>query len=108
LGDVREAIRGCLLGLGPQNVAKPKSLCIAGPPQCGKKLLADAICSEVDAVCFDLSAPIIANPKCDLGHFGHLILKMARLLQPTVLFIDGAHKPFYRKIPREEKPLDPR
>lgn len=38
----------------------------------------------------------------------HLINKMSRVLQPAIIFIDGAEKPFYKKVPKEEKPLEPK
>lgn len=38
----------------------------------------------------------------------HLVNKMSRLLQPSVIFIDGAEKPFYKKVPKEEKELEPK
>lgn len=33
-----------------------------------------------------------------MKYFIHLITKMAKILQPTILFIDGAHKPFIKKV----------
>lgn len=38
----------------------------------------------------------------------HLINKMSRILQPSIIFIDGAEKPFYKKVPKEEKQLEPK
>lgn len=38
----------------------------------------------------------------------HLINKMSRILQPSVIFIDGAEKPFYKKVPKEERALEPK
>lgn len=33
---------------------------------------------------------------------------MSRLLQPSIIFIDGAEKPFYKKIPPAEKIDEPK
>lgn len=38
----------------------------------------------------------------------HLINKMSRLLQPSVLFINGGERPFYKKVPKPEKALEPK
>lgn len=38
----------------------------------------------------------------------HLVNKMSRILQPSIVFIDGGEKPFYKKVPRFERSLDPK
>lgn len=38
----------------------------------------------------------------------HLINKMSRLLQPSIIFFDGAEAPFYKKVPKLEKALEPK
>lgn len=38
----------------------------------------------------------------------HLINKMSRLLQPSIIFLDGAEKPFYKKVPAAEKKDEPK
>lgn len=38
----------------------------------------------------------------------HLINKMSRILQPSIIFIDGAEKPFYKKVPKAEKQFEPK
>lgn len=73
----------------------------------GKKYLAYAICSETNSVLFDLSPDKIA-PIEDMKYFINLVTQMSRILQPSVLFINGAHKPFYKKIPKAEVPDEPR
>ena len=40
--------------------------------------------------------------------FVHLLNKMSRLLQPSVIFIDGAEKPFYKKVPKEQRQFEPK
>lgn len=78
-----------------------------GPPKCGKKFLVDALCSEMDAVVFDLSAKNIA-PVENMKYFLNFVNSMARKLQPTVLFINDCHKPFIKKISTEGKQEEPR
>lgn len=38
----------------------------------------------------------------------HLVNKMSRLLAPSIIFFDGAEKIFYKKVPKQEKHLDPK
>lgn len=38
----------------------------------------------------------------------HLINKMSRLLQPSIIFFDGAEAPFYKKVPKPERALEPK
>lgn len=90
-----------VFGMGPLELPKVKSLCIAGPPNCGKKFLVEALCTEMDAVMIDLSPKNVA-PIDDMVEFLNFIMEMAKKLQPTVIFIDGAHKPFIRSIPAAE------
>lgn len=101
-GDVKNTLRSMVLGMGPLELPRVKSLCIAGPPRCGKKLLVDALCSEMNAVMFDLS-PKIVKPVEDMNEFLSFVMEMAKKLQPTVIFIDGAHKPFIRIVPEEDR-----
>ncbi|XP_070498782.1 dynein regulatory complex protein 11-like [Chironomus tepperi] len=100
-GDIKSYIQTEILG------TSAKSFCIIGPPRCGKKYLVDAICTEMDAVMFDLSAPKIKQIN-DMPEFCNLIIQMAVKFQPSVLFIDGAHKPFIRKISSDIAGEDPR
>lgn len=107
-GDIKNLLRMLLLGMGPiDSLPKIKSLCICGPPKCGKKLLVEALCSEMDAVVFDLSAKIVKHLD-DLSTTLSLVMQVAKKLQPSVIFVDGAHKPFIRKIAPEEIVDEPR
>lgn len=105
--ELKQAIRMCILGMGPLSISKPKSLLLVGPPKSGKKYLVHAISSEINAVLFDLSPEKVATFS-DMKYFVSLITEMARVLQPSVLMIDGGHKPFYKKIPKPEQELDPK
>ncbi|EDS41892.1 conserved hypothetical protein [Culex quinquefasciatus] len=108
LGEVRDIIRSWLFGMGPLAIPKPKSFCLMGPRGYGKTMLVEAVCSETDSVLFDLSPAIVAPiSPAEMTMFLHVILKMARILQPTVISIDEAHKVFYKKVPPDEKHLDP-
>uniref|UniRef100_A0A336LYZ1 CSON006353 protein n=1 Tax=Culicoides sonorensis TaxID=179676 RepID=A0A336LYZ1_CULSO len=107
LQEMKNTLRACILGMGPLNIPKPKSICLAGPPLSGKKFLTYAICSETNAVLFDLSPDKIAKIQ-DIKYFINLILTMARVLQPTILFINDAHKPFFKKTPKIDMDLNPK
>nr|CAD7593525.1 unnamed protein product [Timema genevievae] len=116
LGDLRNVImQYAVLPLGSRLIHQIapliKSLCLMGPEGVGKKLLVNAICCEVGAILFDLTPSNIANKyqgKQGLQMLMHLVEKVSKLLQPSIVFIDGAEKLFYKKIPKQEKATDPR
>ncbi|CAH1159710.1 unnamed protein product [Phaedon cochleariae] len=110
--DVRQAIvMNCIMPMGVETMKRPKSVLIVGPRQSGKHLLANAIFNETHSVLFDLSPAITAGkypgPK-GMKMFLHLISKMSRLLAPSIIYFDGAEKIFYKKVPKEEKEMDPK
>lgn len=49
-GDIKMVVQECMLGLGEFTVDKPKTLCIAGPLNNGKKLLSQIIAFEIGKV----------------------------------------------------------
>ncbi|XP_040165700.1 dynein regulatory complex protein 11 [Anopheles arabiensis] len=108
MGEVRTILQSYLYGMGPLAAPKPKSLCLVGPPGYGKTLLLEAICNETGSTLFDLSVdtcgPVEPN---NMAYFLQLVLRAARLLQPSVLAIEGVHRAFYKKVPQPEQPLDP-
>lgn len=106
-GDVKKTLQSLVLGMGPLELPKVKSLCIAGPPKCGKKFLVEALCTEMNAVMFDLS-PAKVTPILDMVDFIRTVMQIANKVQPSVIFIDGAHKPFIKKIPKGEESEDPK
>ncbi|XP_055137467.1 IQ and AAA domain-containing protein 1-like [Symphalangus syndactylus] len=88
-----------------------RSILLVGPSGMGKKMLVKAVCTETGANLFDLS------PANLLGKYPgrngaqmmvHIVFKVARLLQPSVIWIGNAEKNFYKKIPREDKEMDPK
>lgn len=73
-------------------------------------MLVNAICTELGAVLFDLTPANIVGKypgKTGLIMLVHLVNKVSRLLQPSVIFMDGAEKPFVKKIPKTDK-TDPK
>ncbi|XP_063918928.1 dynein regulatory complex protein 11-like isoform X2 [Zophobas morio] len=112
LGDVRQAVKlNCIAPLSTEAMKKPRSVLLAGPRQSGKHLLANAVFTESQSVLFDLSPEILAGKypgKKGMKMLIHLINKMSRVLQPSVIFLDGAEKVFYKKVPKAEKQLDPK
>lgn len=47
LGEIKHLLREWTFGLGDINVPKVRSICIAGPPGCGKKLMAYGLIREL-------------------------------------------------------------
>ncbi|XP_029661552.1 dynein regulatory complex protein 11 isoform X2 [Formica exsecta] len=115
LGDIRQLIAEyCILPLGNQVLREftplVRSVLIAGPHGSGKKFLVNAICTEVGATLFDITPANIAGKypgKSGLIMLVHLISKVSRLLQPSVIFMDDAEKPFVKKVPKTDK-TDPK
>uniref|UniRef100_G1T905 IQ motif containing with AAA domain 1 like n=1 Tax=Oryctolagus cuniculus TaxID=9986 RepID=G1T905_RABIT len=88
-----------------------RSILLVGPSGMGKKMLVNAVCTETSANLFDLS-PNNLQGKCS-GKNGvqmivHMVFKVARLLQPSVIWIGNAEKNFYKKVPKEERKMDPK
>lgn len=84
--------------------------CIIGPSGSGKKMLVHAICNEIGGVLFDLTPANIVGKypgKTGLIMLIHLVMKVSRLLQPAVIWMDDAEKPFVKKIPKTDK-TDPK
>ncbi|KAK0171579.1 hypothetical protein PV328_005017 [Microctonus aethiopoides] len=111
IGDVRQLVAEyCILPLGNDELRQltplVRSVLIAGPRGSGKKMLVHAICTELGATFFDISPSTIAGKypgKSGLIMLLHLIGKVSRLLQPSVIFMDDAEKPFVKKVPKTDK-----
>uniref|UniRef100_A0A674JSA1 IQ motif containing with AAA domain 1 like n=1 Tax=Terrapene triunguis TaxID=2587831 RepID=A0A674JSA1_9SAUR len=88
-----------------------KSVLLAGPAGTGKKMLVHAVCTETGANLFDLSPDNLVGKypgKAGLSMLMHVVFKVARLMQPSVIWIGNAEKTFYKKVPKEEKQADPK
>ncbi|XP_032429162.1 dynein regulatory complex protein 11 [Xiphophorus hellerii] len=88
-----------------------KSILLVGPVGVGKSMLVHAICQETGATLFDLSPYTTAGKypgKPGLTMMLHMVFKVARLLQPSVIWIEDAEKMFYKKVPKDEEQLEPR
>ncbi|CAM4538719.1 dynein regulatory complex protein 11 isoform X1 [Lepidochelys kempii] len=116
LTDVRQliALYG-ILPLGSQAVHEKaplvKALLLAGPTGVGKKMLVHAICTETGANLFNLSASNIARKypgKSGLQMMLHMVFKVAKQLQPSVIWIGDTEKTFYKRVPKSEKEMEPK
>ncbi|XP_048193710.1 LOW QUALITY PROTEIN: IQ and AAA domain-containing protein 1-like [Perognathus longimembris pacificus] len=88
-----------------------RSLLLVGPSGMGKKMLVQAVCTETGANLFDLSPDNVMGKypgKSGSQMLVHLVFKVARLLQPSVIWIREAEKTFYKRIPKEERKMDPK
>uniref|UniRef100_A0A2K6F025 IQ motif containing with AAA domain 1 n=1 Tax=Propithecus coquereli TaxID=379532 RepID=A0A2K6F025_PROCO len=114
--DVRQLITlyGILpLGSAAVHAKAPlvKSLLLVGPSGVGKKMLVHAICTETGANLFNLSSRNIAGKypgKSGLQMMLHVVFKVARELQPSVVWIEDTEKTFYKKVPNAEKMNEPK
>ncbi|KFM62566.1 IQ and AAA domain-containing protein 1, partial [Stegodyphus mimosarum] len=105
--DIRRVINEfCVLPMGSPGIhskgAYVKSILFAGPHGVGKKSLIYAICNEIGATLMDLSAENINGKypgKDGLDMLMHLISKVGRLAQPTVIYIKNAENYFWKKQP---------
>ncbi|KAI5108887.1 IQ and AAA domain-containing protein 1 isoform X1 [Silurus meridionalis] len=116
LSDVRQliALYG-VLPLGSQSVHERgpliRSLLLAGPSGVGKRMLLHALCTETGANLFNLSPANLTGKypgKSGLEYLLHMVLKVARQLQPSVIWIGDAEKTFYKKVPKQEKEMEPK
>ncbi|VDP92852.1 unnamed protein product [Echinostoma caproni] len=82
-----------------------KSILLAGPQGTGKRMLVNAICTETGANLFDLSADNLVGKypgKDGLRMLVHMVFKVARLLQPSVIMINDCEKMMKKKIPKTD------
>ncbi|MCJ8729858.1 hypothetical protein PDJAM_G00111240 [Pangasius djambal] len=116
LSDVRQliALYG-VLPLGSQCVHERgpliRSVLLAGPSGVGKRMLLHALCTETGANLFNLSPANLAGKypgRSGLQYLLHMVLKVARQLQPSVIWIGDAEKTFYKKVPKPEKEMEPK
>ncbi|NWT94774.1 DRC11 protein, partial [Urocynchramus pylzowi] len=101
-----------ILPLGSQTVHENaplvKSLLLAGPAGVGKKMLVHAICTETGANLFNLTP---SNTGKYPGRDGlimmlHMILKVGKELQPSVLWIGDTERIFSKGAPRGEEEVN--
>ena len=89
-----------------ENTSHIKSVMLCGPAGSGKTMLLHAICTELNATLIDLTATNIVGKypgKSGLNMLLHLVIKVGRLMQPTVIYIDQADKTFVKKVSKTDK-----
>lgn len=109
--DVRHlaALYG-ILPLGSESIHEKaplvKSLLITGPRGSGKKMLAHIIANETGATVFDLSPSNVVGKypgKDGLKMLMHLVSKVGKALEPTVILINECEKQFVKKLSKQDK-----
>ncbi|KAI4543291.1 hypothetical protein MG293_006085 [Ovis ammon polii] len=116
LADIRQnmALYGILrLGSPDIHAMAPliRSILLVGPSGMGKKMLVKAVCTETGANFFDLSPENLQGKypgKTGGQMLVHVVFKVARYLQPSVIWIGNAEKTFYKRVPKEEEEMDPK
>ncbi|XP_042880401.1 IQ and AAA domain-containing protein 1-like [Penaeus japonicus] len=111
LGDIKNILTEyVVLPLGVQAVHEQvqlvRSVLMCGPRGCGKTSLVHALAYEAGATLMDLTATNIVGRypgRAGLNMLTHLVMKVGRLLQPTLVLIDNADK----DVPKTDK-SDPR
>ncbi|XP_075152903.1 dynein regulatory complex protein 11 [Haematobia irritans] len=106
-GDLKLLLQEYILGYGEFPNDKPKSICLIGPRNSGKTILCHIIASELDAVFMNLSPEKTLLFASKLQYFLNLIMRVAKAFQPTILFIDNAHRLYWKKIPKDQTYLQP-
>ncbi|NXE01385.1 DRC11 protein, partial [Chaetorhynchus papuensis] len=102
-----------ILPLGSQTVHENaplvKSLLLAGPAGVGKKMLVHAICTETGANLFNLTPSNMVGkyPGRDgLLMLFHMILKVGRELQPSVVWIGGTERLYAKGAAKGEEEMN--
>ncbi|OQV21325.1 putative IQ and AAA domain-containing protein 1 [Hypsibius exemplaris] len=83
-----------------------KSVLLAGPPHNGKHRLADMICTELGASRFVLNLnhiKTIYRGRSGIIMLLHLIIKLGRIFQPSVIVIESAEYLFSKRAPKTFK-----
>lgn len=114
-GDVRQLIKEyVILQLGSEAVRAcvpcVRSILITGPKGSGKKAIVQSICTEVGGVLFDLTPANIVGKypgKSGLIMLMHLVQKVSRILQPSIIFMDNAEMTYMKKVPKGDR-TDPK
>ncbi|KAK9877836.1 hypothetical protein WA026_020068 [Henosepilachna vigintioctopunctata] len=73
-------------------------------------MLVHAICTETGATLFDLSPSNIVGKypgKSGLIMLMHMVMKVSKLFQPSVIYMNDAEKPFIKRTPKTDK-TDPK
>nr|XP_020728836.1 IQ and AAA domain-containing protein 1-like [Odocoileus virginianus texanus] len=111
LADIRQNVAlYAILRLGSPDIHSMapliRSILLVGPSGMGKKMLVKAVCTETGANLFDLSPENLQGKypgKTGVQMLVHVVFKVARYLQPSVIWIGNAEKTFYKRVPKDEE-----
>ncbi|XP_053624221.1 dynein regulatory complex protein 11-like [Plodia interpunctella] len=109
-GDVRDLVRTrCILTLGCSCPNAVRTQLLVGPKGAGKRTLIYAVATETNSIIMDLSPMNVYNkyPGKNIKRMYQFIVRISKLMQPTIIMVQEADKLFYKKVPKEEKMFDP-
>ncbi|NWW78776.1 DRC11 protein, partial [Climacteris rufus] len=92
-----------------ENAPLVKSILLAGPAGVGKKMLVHAICTETGANLFNLTPSNIAGKYPDrdgMVMMLHMILKVGKELQPSVVWIGDTERIFSKGEPKGQEEMN--
>ncbi|XP_028047740.1 dynein regulatory complex protein 11 isoform X2 [Monomorium pharaonis] len=116
LGEIKQLVlEYCILPLISKETHKlaplVRSVCIYGLPGVGKTSLANAICSEIGALLFNVSPSVLFDKyvgKEQQQRLIDIISKVAHIYAPSIIFLDAGEKPWLKKVSLQEMSLKPK
>ncbi|KAG8192808.1 hypothetical protein JTE90_014592 [Oedothorax gibbosus] len=115
LGDIKRVVKEyclfpMLFDVIHSGEAYVKSILFTGPKGSGKRTLIYSICNEIGATLINLSAENLEGKYSGddgLEMLMHLVSKVSRLVQPTVIYVKDAENYFWKEKPSSCKISEP-